>query len=67
MASDRKAGESGEVFATDLRFSFVQFEKLCSVQAKSFRVKIITIHFAKIELHQEKKKKKKEKKMKMSI
>ena len=27
MASDHKAGESGEALATDLRFSFAQFEK----------------------------------------
>ena len=70
MASDRKAGESGEALTTDLDFLLRNLKSRgpSSVQAKSFRAKIITILFANVELHREKKKKKKkEKKTKLAI
>ena len=55
MASNHKAGESGETLATDLRFSFVYCGPSL-VQVNGFRVKIITIRFVTSELHQTKKK-----------
>ena len=63
MASDRKAGESGQTFPTNLRFFLCNLKSRgpSSVQVKGFRAKIITILFANVELHQEKKKKKEEK------
>ena len=70
MASDRKAGESGQTFPTNLRFLLRNLKSRgpSSVQAKSFRAKSITILFANVELHREKKKKKKEeKKTKLAI
>ena len=44
MVSDRKAGESGEALATDLRN--LKSRGPSSVQAKGFRAKIITILYA---------------------
>ena len=62
MASDCKAGESGEALDTDLKFYNLKSRGPSVVQAKGFPAKIITILFANVELHQEKKKRKKTKK-----
>ena len=69
MASDHKAGESGEALATDLNFLLRNLKSRgpSSVQAKSFHDKIITILFANVELHWKKKNNKKEKKTKLAI
>ena len=61
MASDCKAGESGEALATDLRFLLHNLKNRgpSPVQAKGFRATIITIRFVNKALHQTKQKKKK--------
>ena len=71
MASNHKAGESGEALP-DFLLRNLKSRGPSSVQAKSFRAKFITILFANVELHREKnknknKKKKKEKKTKLAI
>ena len=64
MASDCKAGESGEALTTDLDFLLRNLKSRgpSSVQAKGFRATIVMIHFVNKALHQSKKKKKKKKK-----
>ena len=55
MASDHKAGESGEALATDFLLRNLKSRGPSSVQAKGFRATIITILFANKALHRVKK------------
>ena len=61
MASDCKAGESGEALATDLHFLLRNLKGRgpSSVQAKGFRATIITIRFVNKALHQTRRRRKK--------
>ena len=67
MASDCKAGESGEALATDLFLCNLKSRGPSSVQAKDFRATIVLIRFVNKALHQSKKKKKKKKKKKTKL
>ena len=59
MASDCKAGESGEALTTNLDFLLRNLKSRESnlIQAKGFRATIVMIHFVNKALHQSKKKK----------
>ena len=54
MASDCKAGESGEALATNLDFLLRNLKSRgpSSVQVKGFRVTIVTIRFVNKALHE---------------
>ena len=55
MASNHKAGESGEALATDFLLCNLKSRGPSSVQAKGFRATIVTTCFINKALHQRKK------------